>query len=229
VTLAVGCDEGDAHFTVNFASDFSPARNTVSVLGVYKDGRMSASGWEALAPRFEPALGGAHCEAGYNTLASSDGVLAGAIDDYARAEGPTDDLLALISPAARGDLILVVTFAGELPQRAADAGAQRSAPTTPSPGGRGRRARGQTAGRTPNQSSVATDLLDVSASLYSVAEWRSIALVAMQYSGASLDEATTKFAAKLSQSLPGLLCVGWGWEDAKIDPEQVHKSIDNER
>src|SRR5579863_233049 len=89
----VSCDEGDAHFSVKFASNFSPAKHTVSVLGVYKDGRMSADGWEALAPRVGPAICAGDCEVGYNTLASTNGALADAIDAYAQADGPTDDLL----------------------------------------------------------------------------------------------------------------------------------------
>jgi hypothetical protein len=110
VAIVVACDEGDVHFTTNFASDFTPARHTVSVLGVYKDGRMSTSGWETLGPHVMPALGTAHCDVGYNALVSSNGALADAIDEYARADGPTDDLLAQISPRGEG------TFVGFTPE-----------------------------------------------------------------------------------------------------------------
>ncbi len=61
IAILVACDEGDVHFTTNFASDFTPGRHTVSVLGVYKDGRMSSSGWETLSPHVAPALGASHC------------------------------------------------------------------------------------------------------------------------------------------------------------------------
>jgi hypothetical protein len=230
IAILFACDEGDAHFTTNFASDFTPGRHTVSVLGVYKDGRMSSSGWETLAPHVAPALGASHCDVGYNTLASSNGALADAIDEYARADGPTDDLVTQIAPAAKGDLILVLTFAGRLPQRGpGDAGAQHPAPMQPAAGGGAggfrRRGRNQPGGRSKSEGTVDTDVLDVSASLYSITQARSIALVAMQYSGASLDEAMTKFAAKLAESLPGTLCVGWNW-DVKIDPNRIRSSID---
>jgi hypothetical protein len=112
----VSCDEGDAHFSIKFASDFSPAKHTASVLGVYKDGQMSADGWEALAPKVGPAICAGDCEVGYNTLASTNGALADAIDAYAQANGPTDDLLAQLAPASKGDLVLVITFAGRLPR-----------------------------------------------------------------------------------------------------------------
>jgi len=166
---------------------------------------------------------------GSSARSSTQSALAEAIDEYARADGPTDDLLAEISPAAKGDLVLVLTFAGTLPQRVTvDAGAQRRAPTQPASGarggGRGMR-RAPMGGTSKTAGVVDTNLLDISASLYSIAQSRSIAMVAMQYSGASLDEAMTKFAAKLAQSLAGTLCVGWNW-DAKIDPDRIRQKND---
>jgi hypothetical protein len=230
VVAATACDEGDAHFTTKLASDFAPARHTVSVLGVYKDGRMSSDGWRALSPRVAPALGAADCEMGYGVLVSSNRALADAIDEYTRADGPTDDLLAQLAPAAKGDLVLVLTFAGTLPRAATDAGASGGGPA-PAPAGRGaprmggRRGGGRMGGPGSFESSVETDVLDLSASLFSVAEKRSVALVSMQYSGQSVDEAIGKFAAKIAQTLPGIGCVGWTWE-ATIDPERIRKSID---
>jgi hypothetical protein len=47
----------------------------------------------------------------------------------------------------------------------------------------------------------------------------------MQYSGVSLDEAMTSFAAKLAQSVPGMLCAGWNW-DTQIDANRIRESID---
>jgi hypothetical protein len=231
VVTAFACDEGDAHFATKFASDFGPARHTVSVLGVYKDGRMSSDAWQALAPRVAPALGAANCEVGYDMLASANGALAEAIDEYARADGPTDDLLAQLAPAAKGDLVLVVTFAGKLPQRISDAGAPGRVPTPSATGGRGggrmggMRGGGRTRGSPKSESTQDNDLLDVSASLFSVTQTRSVALIAMQYSGTSVDDAIAKFAAKLAQLLPSVACVGWNWE-AKIDPERIRRSND---
>ena len=231
LVTAVGCDDGGAHFTTQFASDFIPVRQTVSVLGVYKDGRMSSDGWQALAPRMAPALGAAHCDAGYEMLAPTYGVLAEAIDEYAQADGPTDDLLAQLAPAAKGELVLVLTFAGNLPQRAGDAGAPGSVATPSSMGGRGggrmggTRGGGRMRGSPRPEGSNDTDLLDISASLFSVSQARSVALVAMQYTGISIDDAIAKFAARLAESFRGLTCVGWNWE-AKIDPNSIRQRID---
>jgi hypothetical protein len=225
---SVTCDEGDAHFSVKFASDFFPAKHTVSVLGIYKDGQMSADGWEALAPKVGPAICAGDCEVGYNTLASTNGALADAVDAYAQADGPTDDLLTKLAPAAKGDLVLVITFAGKLPVHGTDGGAARSQQTPAATGGRGGGRRGGMGGgrsqsrpETPND----TNLLDISASLFSVSQARSVAQVSMQYTGASVDDAITRFAAKLHESLPSTVCAGWNWGTA-IDPEAIRKSID---
>jgi hypothetical protein len=167
---------------------------------------------------------------GYDALASANGTLADAIDEYARAEGPTDDLLSQLAPAAKGDLVLVLTFAGKLPQRGkADAGAQRStqAPSASGGrgGGRGMHGAGRSRGASISERPVDTNMLDISASIYSIAQARSVALVAMEYSGASVNDAMTKFSTKLGQSIVGLSCVGWNW-DAKIDPDRIRKAID---
>ncbi len=226
VVAVAACEQGDAHFTTRFASDFAPTLHAVSVLGVYQDGRMSPGGWDALRPAVASALGSDHCEVGYDSLASSDLALADAIDDYTRADGPTDPLLAQLAPAARGDLVLVLTLAGKLPQRPADAGARRTAPAPSATGGGGRRrGAGHAHGESRSESPKDTNVLEMSASLFSVAQGRTAALVGMQYSGASLDDAMSKFAAKLAQSLPGMTCAGWSW-NVNIDARGIRASID---
>jgi hypothetical protein len=224
---AISCDEGDAHFTINFASDFSPAKHAVSVLGVYKDGQMSAGGWEALAPRVSPAICAGDCEVGYNALVATNGALADAIDAYAQANGPTDDLLGQLAPAAKGDLVLVITFAGKLPVHGTDGGASHSQQTPAATGGRGGGRRGRMGGgrsQSKPESPPDTNLLDVSASLFSISRERSVAEVGMQYTGTSIDDAIARFAAKLRESLPNMVCAGWNWGTA-IDPDAIRKSI----
>src|ERR1700730_1663940 len=135
---AIACGN-DACFATKFASDYTPAPHTVSVLGVYKDGQMSAAGWSALSPYVLPALvrtpGAGRCEVGYDLLTTTDRGLAEAVDRYAQDDGPTDALLTELAPAAQGDLVLVLTFAGRLPQHVAEPPAS----STPSPPGRGGR------------------------------------------------------------------------------------------
>jgi hypothetical protein len=229
LVAAAACGSTDASFTSRFASDFAPARHVVSVLGAYKDGQMSAETWNVIGPRISPSFGAASCDAAYAfALASTNGAVSSAIDDYARSNGPTDDLLSQLAPAAKGDLILVVTLAGRVRSRSSDAEVAASATGTPAIGGSGRTSGAHSGGivqpRPERTSSHETDALEMSASLFSIAQGRSVALVAMQYSGVSADEAVTQFAAKLAQALPGTTCAGWNW-GANIDAESIRRSI----
>jgi hypothetical protein len=229
LVAAFACDdEGDAHFTTKFASDFAPTQHGVSVLGVYQDGQMSPRGWEALAPYVVPALGSPNCDVGYDSLTSTNTALADAIDRYTREDGPTDDLLAQLAPAAQGDLVLVLIFAGKLPQHATDAGTPRTAPAQSAMGGRGgggRRGGGRGGGTPKPESAKDPNVLDISASLFSVAQGRSVALVGMQYSGTSVADAMTKFATKLARSVPNMKCASWNW-NASIDPSRIRPNTD---
>jgi hypothetical protein len=189
-----------------------------------------------MSPKIAPSLG-AHgagdatdCAAGYSEAVSSGHAeLTSAIDDYARSDGPTDELLAQIAPAARGDLIVVVTFAGKLPV----AKAKPTVATNSGPMGVGQSgSRGMNGGagggrraRSPSFAASDPNELDISATLFSVAQGRSVGQIAMEYTGPSVDEALTQFAAQLRQALPQARCEGWDWT-AKIDPDHLRQMID---
>jgi hypothetical protein len=227
--LSTGCQH-DAVYATTFAPDFSPPHHVVSVLGVYKDGKMSSEAWDGIAARVSRSLGAASCEAAYSEIATSPNhALWSAVDEYTLANGPTDDLLAKIAPAARGDLVLVVIVAGKLPtpekikvqdenQNRRSAG--NMAPQGGGMGGGGGLPRANGPMFRPHAPPAALDRLDLSASLFSVPKAASVALVALEYSGESVDEAITGFTAKLASALPGATCTGWNW-DAKIDPEAI--------
>jgi hypothetical protein len=87
-------------------------------------------------------------------------------------------------------------------------------------GGGRRRGRGQGAAqgqeRDPNE-------LDISASLFSVKQNRAVALVGMQYRGESVEDALTRFADKLAETVPELKCTGWNF-NVNIDPKQIRPS-----
>ncbi len=234
--VASACGSQSARTGTKFASDFAPTGHVVSVLGVFKDGQMNVDAWETMSPKIAPSLGvhsasdAADCAAGYSEAMSSDHAeLTSAIDDYARSNGPTDELLAQIAPAARGDLIVVVTFAGKLPvAKAKPSVATNSGPMgvgqsgargTGGPGG------GRRASRSPSFAAPDPNELDISATLFSVAQGRSVGQVAMQYTGESIDDALTQFAAQLRQALPQARCEGWDWT-AKIDPDRLRQMID---
>ena len=225
---AAGCRR-EAVYATTFAPDFSPPHHVVSVLGTYKDGRMSSEAWDAIAERVSRSLGAARCEAAYTDSATSPNhALWSAVDEYTLANGPTDDLLAKIAPAATGDLVLVLVVAGKLPAqekiRVQDENQNRRAAGSLAPGGGMGAAGGVTrnSGATfrPHAPPPAVDRLDLSASLFSVHKAASVALVALEYSGESVDDAIAGFTAKLASALPGATCSGWNWE-AKIDPEAI--------
>jgi hypothetical protein len=174
---------------------------------------MSTEAWNAIAPRMAPSLGAQTCEAGYgNALGKTNSTLASAIDEYARDNGPTDELLAELAPAALGDLILVLTMAGR-PPSLTKVSVKDGPVTQMGPGGgMGSMRRGrQGAAQGPQSRREDPNVFDMSALLFSVARGRSVARVSMQYSGQSVDEAEAQFAAKFAGALPSTKCVGWNW------------------
>ena len=230
VGAAAGCGPADARVDTKLASDFAPARHAVSILGVFKDGQMSVDAWQTMGPKLSPSLGATECAAGYSdALQTNNGPLTSAIDDYARSNGPTDDLLAQIAPAAKGDLIVIFTFAGKLPvQKPKDSVATNSGPPgvgQSGAGGAGGAGGGRRASRTRSFAPPDPNELDISATIFSVAQARSVGLVEMRYSGTSIDDAIAKFAAQLGQALPEARCDGWDWT-AKIDAEHLRQIID---
>ena len=227
--LAAGCGH-EAVYATTFSPDFSPSHHVVSVLGVYKDGKMSSEAWGAIDARVSRSLGAESCEAAYTSSTTSPNhALWSAVDEYTLANGPTDDLLAKIAPAARGDLVLVVIVAGKLPAPKKKINVQDANQNSQSPGNLGpQQGMGGGGGLTRNSGPMfrspatpaAVDQLDLSASLFSVPKAASVAMVALRYSGESVDEAIAGFTAKLASALPGATCTGWNWE-AKIDPEAI--------
>ena len=222
----------DANLEANFASGFVPARRAVSVFGVFKDGQLSADAWEAIGPRLSPAFGARFCEPGYGSaLRSSASSVASAIDDYARDNGMTDDLLAQLAPAAKGDLLVVVTFAGQLPvppKSDLGGGHDGSPVTTSSGGGRGAMGSaphggGRSGAHGPSRAPTPEDTneLDVSASFYSVAERRSVGIVAIAYKGTTVDDALSRLSARVQHELPAATCAGWDWTAAHLDPDKI--------
>jgi len=225
-----GCSD-DAQFQARFASDFAHGRHAVSVLGVFRDGRMNAESWEVVGPKLSAPFGKT-CDTGFGALAAQNQVLMGTIDDYVRANGPGDELLEQLSPAATGDLIVVFTIAGNvIPRTLTAAGATDTSGlgTSTSPGSmgmgagkyRGARPAGQSYGsRGMAGSHRGPAALELSASLYSVSQHKSVGLLAMQYDGQSVDEALDRMAAKLGGSIPGSTCGGWDW-NAKVDDQRI--------
>ena len=227
--LLASCARSDTQFSAQFASDFTPAHHTVSVLAVYQDGQISTDAWHAIAVHLVPALGSSRCDFGYAGLIARNDPLTDSIDEYGREGSPIDFLRPLAS-VAKGDLVLVLKMVGGL--SGPDHGGPSSAgwPPTTLPSSLGvpaERSRGPSSampgrgslGVSPAPPAAGRDTippgeggLDISGYFFSVREARLVAVASIQYSGASLDEASAKFAAKVAQALPETTCAGWSFE-----------------
>jgi hypothetical protein len=226
--ILAGC--GSAQFDTKLAPGFTAAHHTVSVLGVYKDGQMSSEAWGNISGRMASWLGTSQCPVGYASAATEhDGALLAAIDDYARANGPTEELLNQLAPAAKGDLILTVTIAGRppTPEKVSVVNDSNSNGQGGAGGGGMGAGGGHGGGASGPKHGPATDtnVLDMVASLFSVSEHRSVAQVSMRYSGETVDDALTRFAQRLAVTLPGATCSGWNWS-AQVDPDRIRRSAD---
>ncbi len=230
--VVVACAEDEAQWNVRFAPEFPKTPAKVSIVGVFRDGRMNAEAWDELAVRLSSPFGAGSCPVAFDRdLLGKKEDFANAIDDYARANGVTDGLLDKLSPAALGDEVLVFTVAGRPRSHDQDGGASASqsapmsAPPTSSRGGgagRPRAGMGMGAMRLPDRSAF-----EVSASLFSPSQHRSVGLVAMEYSGSSANEAFARFTDKLKAALPGATCAGWNW-NAAVDEKAIRELKEDE-
>lgn len=222
----------DAQLSSRFASDFTRAPHSIAVLGVYKDGRMSSEAWEQVGPGLSRPFG-ATCDQGFAQLEGKNQSLSGAIDDYARANGIGDELLEQIAPAAQGDLILLVTVAGRVGSKGPNLPDTNTLATgTPGVGSSkyrtgsaigspvGGPSRGSGAMRRPLDTSSA---FEMTASLYSVTEKKSVGLVTLEYDGKSVDDAIARLAERLGKELPGSRCGSWNWDTAKVDEQHIRE------
>jgi hypothetical protein len=224
--LASACSD-DAQFTTRFASDFAPGGHRVSVLGVFKDGRMDAEAWETLGPQLSAPFG-ATCATAYGSLVTGNPNLSAAVDDYVRANGPGDELLDQLAPAASGDVILVFTVAGHVAPKTAPTPDpntlnQGAAPSMGSGKYRGTRPGGSMGGsRGMRAVPAGPAAFEISASLFSVSQHKSVGMVSMAYDGPSADDALQRMKAKLTATFPGATCGGWDWK-TPIDENKIRE------
>lgn len=216
VSICAGCG-GDATFEVKYASDYSPppARATVSLFGIYRDGRLSPESWAEYGARLSAPFHGDGCDVAFNELLhTANPALFTSLDDYARANGVSDELFEQIAAKAKGDLVMLLQMYGRPPRKA---GVRHPMPkgTLAQMGGMGRGpspAGGSHQPITPLPDKPDARPLELSAVLYSVRLHHVVAEISLRYTGASVDDAFRKFNEKLEASLPGSSCRGWNWE-----------------
>jgi hypothetical protein len=222
IGLIACADDG---FAVRRAAEFPRGGTTnMSVLGIFKDGRMNAESWDELGAGLSAPFSERRCEVAYsNKLVTTLPALSTAVDDYARANGVTDDLLDQLAPMAKGDTILFITIAGHPPQAVDNAGVRPSSSPTPMRGGSRRRGGGLPSPSDRSaRSSTDRSVFEVSATLFSRQLHHSVAIIDMTYSGSSVEDALRKFAVKLGSEMPRSTCTGWDW-DTPVDASQIRK------
>jgi hypothetical protein len=204
---ASSCGSADADYRVQFAPGFVRERASVSVLGVYKDGRMSTSYWEKLGPKLSAVLGGKSCDAFFSErLNAEDPKLFSRIEKDAKEEGITQDLVSVVAPHARGEAIMVVNVYGRLPVQSKK---DTSAGPQPNFGG-GMQGRGRMGGHnSPPQTPKDDNALVMQADLMSVETREVVGRIALRYTGTDGEDAIAKFMQQIRMELPSCTCTGW--------------------
>ncbi len=212
LACVLACSDRTTTFAVNYAPGYVAQPVKVSVLGVYREGRLDVDGVRALGPELtQTAFHTDSCALAFDQeMRHAKPAVFGALDDATRTDGITEPLLAALAPAAEGDAIFFITMAGEV-RSVPDGGGDRSVPSASNSG----------MGRRPNRGGVGrgsvnqyreprdTNALDLTATLYSVKEKKVVAQLAMTYTGTSEVEAQTQFRIKLAQTFPNTTCTGW--------------------
>jgi hypothetical protein len=219
LALLGACAGEPDQFQTQFSPGLTGKAHTLSVFGVFRDGRMSTRAWDELAPKLTDMLGLDPCDAAYGAeLVTNYGALASAIDDYSKNYGVTDPLLDQLAPAAEGDLILVVVVAGApKPKGGAEPQTRpRPAPGPSGPGGRMRRA--PFPGRAEPRE---TATFDVVFSVFSPKEHAMVGAVAFHYTGTSEDVAFAKVQAKWKELFPKTSCKKWDFEAHPVDSDSI--------
>jgi hypothetical protein len=205
--------------TVSRTPAYAPRSITLSVFGVFKNGRMDPAAWDEWAPTIAAAVGSTSCPAAFDDhMEKSAPALFSELDESTQQDGITDELLDRAASSARGDALLVIeTFGGttHLGKRgSADAApAPTPAPSSPPPTGRHRGRggmRGAPAQTTPRE--LPRDSFDVSVGVYSIRAHEVMASVRLHTDGAASPDALHELAEKLHDTLHGARCTGWAWQ-----------------
>lgn len=239
---SVGCGDGDTQITVKYASDYTRPAAAISVFGVFENGRLSPESWKEIGPALSSRFSQGTCETAWSdSFLSADPTLTSTIDEYTKDDGVTDELLDRLAPMAKGGAILTFTVLGRRLVPGSDGSSKSSGTTRSTPmrtgggfrgmggGGRGMRGNGgrQQSGTSADQNNAkGRTTYVISASLFSIRGRRSVALVAMSYSGPNIDAALQEFATRLRSVIPDVTCTGWNL-DAHIDVDQVRKLMNH--
>ncbi len=211
---------GDDSFHVQRAPEFPKASGAaLSIFGVYRDGRLAPEAWDSFRSHLAPLFGTSPCEPGYPDILTTSGTPAlQAVDDFSRANGVTDELLDHLAPAAKGDLVLLITMTGR-PGKPTESDNLGPSAAAPSMRGGGRRGQGGVPTKKPV---VDTNTFEAVGIVFSVKAHHSVAAIRLAYTGASLEDALQSFMTKLGAELPQATCAGWKG-DLRIDASDIRR------
>lgn len=219
VALTV-CACGGVDVTAQRAPNYVPREVTVSVLGVFKNGRMDAAAWNDWAATIDAAVGDRACAPAFDEgMEKAAPTLFSDIDETTRQDGITDEMLDRVAPSALGDAILVMEVFGTPPQMKKSESAEPPPQPAPPPQSLGRRkGRGMRGGapasappREPKR-----DEFDVSIGVYSIRERQVLASVQMHTDAGASADALRKLSEKLRETLHGARCAGWTWQSSHV-------------
>lgn len=211
-SAALGCTTGEARFETKYAASFEARSVRASVLGVYRDGRLSEPAWAALVPHLPAGLRTPGCGPGFGEgLKVQNAKVFDAIEARTKRAVVDDELLEMIAPAASADFILSFAIYED--------------------GGNGYAT--QSLGRVlvahggpPIGSDLSTPLVsrktpgvEMAGYLYSRSSLQTVAAVTMQFPGAGLQEAAATFGQEFVAALPPLTCGDWRWRSIELVPE----------
>jgi hypothetical protein len=193
------CASEDSGVRFNVASGYAVTPTTASVFGVFHDGRLDEHAWDSYSRALSSF--GRSCDARYtHAWIGAHEDEAKSIADDARQNGFSDDLFAKMSAGAKGDTVLLVVVAGKPPVVLSRE--VRDRPVNPMQ---------MTKPASTTYVHTVTDgnAFEITATIYSRTEHRSIAELDMTYGGQNLDEAMQRFADAFGKHFPGWTCVGW--------------------
>jgi hypothetical protein len=202
---------------IKYARGYVRGPHRVSVLGVFKDGRMDTAAWDQLGPKVADALDGP-CEPGYGEhLRSAEPRLFQSIEEQAEQDGVTPTLLDQLAGRTDAELILVLYEYGAPPRPAGSSSAAAPKPpapaSTPSLRGRGRGSRGgrRAGGGSPPRGAAPEADFELAASLFDVNEHAFVAEVDVKKAktaDAAIDQLVNSFDSLLS----GSSCAIFDWD-----------------
>ncbi len=226
--LTSACGEAGIYYDVKFAPGFSEGPTTVSVLGVYQDGRMSNEMWNELDARLAPVLGQPSCEAAWgDDLRRANPDVFEQIDRTSQAEGVTEDMLDRFSDAAAGDAILVISMhvrrsleVAPVSAAASPAGVGNPYGPTGATGAMPGSRQGSRNGPPPRPGAIRPDRwqgqeIRLAATLFSAKRHQPMGRIILTYLGTNIDDATRRFVKKIGETLPGSVCKGWKVDQVK--------------